>query len=219
MIPKQTRDGFPMRQGYGVLPGAADTYHGYGEAWANVSNTPFREYKHWVHEGGISTPLIAHWPAGIPAARRNTLEAQPGHLIDLMATCVDVAGATYPKNHAGETIQPLEGVSLRPALQGRPLGRREPIFFEHEGNRAVRDGSWKLVAKGPAGSWELYDMTADRTEMNNLAAREPARVRTMVAQWEAWAKRAHVLPWIWTPAYGEPAPAGGTKKGKKKAGE
>jgi arylsulfatase A-like enzyme len=96
MIPKQTRDGFPMRQGYGVLPGAADTYHGYGEAWANVSNTPFREYKHWVHEGGISTPLIAHWPAGIPAARRSALESQPAHLIDLMATCVELAGATYP---------------------------------------------------------------------------------------------------------------------------
>jgi arylsulfatase A-like enzyme len=219
MIPKQTRDGYPMRQGYGVLPGAADTYHGYGEAWANVSNTPFREYKHWVHEGGISTPLIAHWPAGIPAARRNALEAQPGHLIDLMATCVDLAGATYPKSHAGETIQPLEGVSLRPALHGQPLGRQAPIFFEHEGNRAVRDGPWKLVAKGPAGPWELYDMAADRTEMNNLAAREPERVRRMIAQWEAWAKRANVLPWIWTPAYGEPAPAGATKKGKKKAGE
>ena len=219
MIPKQTRDGYPVRQGYGILPGGPDTYHAYGEAWANVSNTPFREYKHWVHEGGISTPLIAHWPAGIPAARRSALEPQPGHLIDLMATCVDVAGATYPKTHAGETIHPLEGVSLRPAFAGRPLGRREPIFFEHEGNRAVRDGPWKLVAKGPAGAWELYDMASDRTETHNLAAREPARVRTLVAQWEAWAKRAQVLPWIWTPAYGEPAPAGGAKKGKKKAGE
>ncbi len=201
------------------MPGPAESNVGYGEAWANVSNTPFRLYKHWVHEGGISTPLIAHWPAGIPAARRNALEPQPGHLIDLMATCVDVAGATYPKTHAGETIQPLEGVSLRPGFAGRPLGRREPIFFEHEGNRAVRDGPWKLVAKGPAGAWELYDMATDRTETHNLAARDPARVRTMVAQWEGWAKRAQVLPWIWTPAYGETAPAGGAKKGKKKAGE
>lgn len=220
MIPKQTRDGYPIRQGYGILPGGPDTFHAYGEAWANVSNTPFREYKHWVHEGGISTALIAHWPAGIPSARRNALEPQPGHLIDLMATCLDVAGAAYPRTHAGETIPPFEGVSLRPGLAGRPLGRREPIFFEHEGNRAVRDGDWKLVAKGPAGPWELYDMAADRTETNDLAAREPARVRTLVAQWEAWAKRTDVLPWIWTPAYGAPAPAGGAAKGKKKkAGE
>ncbi len=218
MVPKQTRDGFPMRQGYGVLPGAADTYHAYGEAWANVSNTPFREYKHWVHEGGISSPLIAHWPAGIPRSRQGALEPQPAHLIDLMATCVDLAGARYPTERDGERIHPLEGVSLRPALSGWPLERTAPIFFEHEGNRAVRDGRWKLVAKGPAGAWELYDLEADRTETHNLAARHPDRVRTMVGQWEAWARRAHVLPWIWTPAYGEPAPAGpAAKKGRKQA--
>lgn len=202
MIPKQTRDGYPIRQGYGVLPGAADTYHGYGKAWANVSNTPFREYKHWVHEGGISTPLIAHWPAGVSAAHRSTLEPQPAHLIDLMATCIDLAGAKYPATHDGRAIHPLEGVSLRPAFAGEPLARSEPIFFEHEGNRAVRDGRWKLVAKGAAGEWELYDMAADRTEMNNLAEMQPERVRTMVAQWEAWAERAQVLPWIWNPPYG-----------------
>ena len=218
MIPKQTRDGYPVRQGYGVIPGPADTYIGYGEAWANVSNTPFREYKHWVHEGGISTPLIAHWPAGIPSGRRNALEPQPGHLIDVMATCVDLAGAAYPAGRDGQGIHPLEGVSLRPAFAGQPLGRQQPIFFEHEGNRAVRDGQWKLVAKGPAGAWELYDMAADRTEMNNLAAKQPERVKTMVAQWEAWAKRAQVLPWIWEPAYGEPV-AAAAKKGKKKAGQ
>ena len=219
MIPKQTRDGYPMRQGYGVLPGAADTYHAYGEAWANVSNTPFREYKHWVHEGGISTPLVAHWPAGIAAARRNALERQPGHLIDLMATCVDVAGATYPTTHGGEAILPREGVSLRPAFAGQPLERKAPIFFEHEGNRAVRDGNWKLVAKGPAGAWELYDMIADRTEMHDLAAQQPERVRAMVAAWETWARRTQVLPWIWNPPYGESAAAGaakGKRKGAKK---
>jgi arylsulfatase A-like enzyme len=218
MIPKQTRDGYPVRQGYGVLPGPADTYIGYGEAWANVSNTPFREYKHWVHEGGISTPLIAHWPAGIPAARRNALEHQPGHLIDIMATCVDLAGVKYPARHDGEAIQPLEGVSLRPAFTGQPLGRKEPIFFEHEGNRAVRDGRWKLVAKGPAGAWELYDMEADRSELHDLATRQPERVQAMVKQWETWAKRSQVLPWIWKPPYGESAPAAApARKAKKKA--
>ncbi len=213
MIPKQTRDGYPMRQGYGVLPGAADTYHGYGEAWANVSNTPYREYKHWVHEGGISTPLIAHWPAGIPADRRGALEGQPAHLIDLMATCVDLAGATYPGEHAGESITPMQGVSLRPAFQGGDLRRGRPIFWEHEGNRAVRDGRWKLVAKGAQGDWELYDMEKDRTEQHNLAAQDPGRVRAMAAQWEQWARSSQVLPWIWGPPHGE-APAK-KKKAKK----
>lgn len=222
MIPKQTRDGRPMRQGYGILPGDADTFAGYGRAWANVSNTPFREYKHWEHEGGISTPLIMHWPAGLTAGTTKAEAAgrlfrEPAHLIDLMATCVDVAGAKYPTTHAGQAITPLEGVSLRPALADGELGRKQPIFFEHEGNRAVRDGRWKLVAKGPAGVWELYDMEADRTEQHDLASAEPERVAAMVAQWEAWARRAQVLPWIWKPAYGEPAAAvDGVKKPKKK---
>jgi N-sulfoglucosamine sulfohydrolase len=220
MIPKQTRDGYPVRQGYGVLPGAADTYHGYGEAWANVSNTPFREYKHWVHEGGIASPLIAHWPDGIRAGgpeadRFGRLVHDPSHLIDLMPTCIELAGATYPQEYRGQAIWPLEGVSLLPALKGQPLERKQPIFFEHEGNRAMRDGQWKLVAKGPAGVWELYDMVTDRTEMHDLAAKHPERLQAMVQQWEAWAQRAQVLPWIWKPAYGEPAPP--PKKPAKKA--
>ena len=172
MIPKQTRDGFPVRQGAGVMPGGADTYVGYGRDWANVSNTPFREYKHWQHEGGISTPLIAHWPAGIDAARRGKLEKQPSHLIDIMATCVAVSGAKYPAEFAGHTIQPQEGVSLVPALAGVPLDRKAPLFWEHEGNRAIRSGDWKLVSKHP-GVWDLYDIAADRAEMHNLAAEKP----------------------------------------------
>jgi arylsulfatase len=203
MIPQQTRDGYPVRQGYGVLPGAADTYIAYGQAWASVSNTPLREYKHWVHEGGISTPLVAHWPQGLGSDRRGQLETQPAHLIDIMVTCVELAKATYPTKRDGRTTVPLEGVSLTPTFAGKQLQRTQPLFFEHEGNRAVRDGQWKLVAKGPAGAWELYDMQADRTEMHNLAANHPQRVASMAAQWEAWAKRAAVLPWIWKPAYGE----------------
>jgi arylsulfatase A-like enzyme len=200
VIPKQTRDGYPVRQGPGVMPGAGDTYIAYGEGWANVSNTPHREYKHWVHEGGISTPLIAHWPAGI--GRRGELEHQPGHLIDLAATCVALSGAEYPKVHAGEMIQPLEGRSLTPAFTGQPIDR-EAIYWEHEGNRAIRVANWKLLAKGPAGKWELYDIASDRTELVNLVAEHPDRVRQMVAQWETWAKRANVIPWIWKPQYGE----------------
>ncbi len=196
---QRTRDGHPVLGGTGVLPGPEDTYISYGRDWANVSDTPFREYKHWVHEGGISTPLIVHWPAGINA--RNELRAQPGHLIDIMATCLDVAGAPYPAEFAGNKITPLEGKSLRPAFENKAI-ERDAIFWEHEGNRAVRAGKWKLVAKGPAGKWELYDMEADRTETQDMASAQPAKVDELVAKWEAWAKRANVLPWISSPQYG-----------------
>ncbi len=193
MIPRQTRDGWPVLQGKGVMPGPADTYHGYGRGWANVSNTPFREYKHWVHEGGISTPLIAHWPQGIK--RHGELEHQPSHLIDIMATCVDLSGAEYPGQVKGVAIQPMEGTSLAAAFAGRDLDREGAIYWEHEGNRAVRLGKWKLVAKGRSGPWELYDVQADRSEMNDLADKQPPRVEQMTALWQAWAERANVLPW------------------------
>ena len=201
--PDQTRDGFPVRGGYGVMPGPADTFVAYGRDWANVSNTPFREYKHWVHEGGISTPLVAHWPAGITANVRGSetgrLCHEPSHLIDIMATCVELSGAAYPREFKGERIQPLEGRSLRPLFAStseRPSfpGAPRPIFWEHEGNRAIRLGPWKLVSKHPGG-WELYDIGADRSEQHDLAAKHPDRVREMSAQWDAWAHRAGVLPW------------------------
>jgi arylsulfatase len=185
-------------KGPAPMPGPANTWIGYGEAWANVSNTPFRLYKHWVHEGGISTPLIAHWPRGI--TRRGEWEREPGHLIDIMATCVDVAGATYPTQRGDRKVPPMEGRSLVPAFAGRKLAR-EALFWEHEGNRALRVGDWKLVAKGAGGPWELYDLQRDRTEMNDLAAREPERVRDMVASWDRWAARTHAVPWPWNPAY------------------
>jgi len=198
LVPPQTRDGYPVRQGPNVTPGPADTYVAYGRSWANVSNTPFREYKHWVHEGGVSTPLIVHWPQGIAA--KGELRRQPGHLIDIMATCVDVAGAEYPKKLGDHSLTPLEGKSLLPALADRPI-ERDAIFWEHEGNRAVRSGDWKLVAKGPGGPWELYDIAKDRTESNDLSAKRPEKVQELVAKWEAWAARANVLPWVWKPAY------------------
>jgi arylsulfatase len=198
--PAQTRDGWPILTGRLVMPGPPDTYIAYGREWANVSNTPFREYKHWVHEGGISTPLIAHWPARIKA--RGGLCQQPGHLIDLMATCVEVAGAKYPQTARDQKVTPPEGRSLVPAFDGKTI-EREALFWEHEGNRAVRIGKWKVVAKDPAGPWELYDMEKDRTELHDLAARQPDRVKEMTAKWEAYAKRTNVLPWIWKPPYGE----------------
>ncbi|MEO0447669.1 MAG: sulfatase-like hydrolase/transferase, partial [Verrucomicrobiota bacterium] len=192
MNPTQTRDGYLIRRGKGVMPGPADTLIGYGKAWAAVSNTPFREYKHFVHEGGIATPLIAHWPDGI--SRSGEWEKTPGHLIDLMATAVDLGGANYPETNAdGESIVPMEGTSLRPLFSGGTLPERT-LYWEHEGNRAIRQGDWKLVAKGAKGAWELYDLSKDRSEVNNLAAQEPERVATMQAAWEEWAERASVMP-------------------------
>ncbi len=193
MQPTHTRDGRPVRTGYGVMPGPADTYIAYGLPWANASNTPFRRYKHWVHEGGIATPLVVHWPRGL--ARRGELEHQPGHLIDLMATCVDVAGAEYPKSYRGQEIQPLEGRSLRPAFSGETI-EREALYWEHEGNRAVRVGDWKLVARGEAGPWELYYLAADRTELMDLSRARPKLAAELAARWDAWAKRAHVYPLV-----------------------
>jgi arylsulfatase A-like enzyme len=191
MQPKFTRDGRPVRTGRSVMPGPADTYIAYGKAWANASNTPFRLYKHWVHEGGISTPLIAHWPARIKAS--NELRHQPGHLIDIMATCVDVAGAEYPSEYKGDKILPMEGKSLVPAFENKPI-QREAIYFEHEGNRAVRRGKWKLVSKHP-DRWELYDIEADRTELTNLAQKYPQKVKQLKALYESWATRCGVQHW------------------------
>ncbi|MGI9471925.1 MAG: sulfatase-like hydrolase/transferase, partial [Rubripirellula sp.] len=192
MTPKQSRDGFPMRTGRGSMAGPADTAIGYGRGWATVSNTPFREYKHFTHEGGISTPLIAHWPDQI--ARRGELESTPGHLVDLMATAVDIAGATYPETyHDDQTIKAMEGKSLVPAFLGKGIDR-EALYWEHEGNRAIRVGKYKLVAKGANGAWELYDLSIDRSEQNDISLKQPFQTKRLADMWLAYAERANVLP-------------------------
>ncbi|MFQ3649443.1 MAG: arylsulfatase [Gemmataceae bacterium] len=172
----------------GVPAGGPESFLSYGIGWANASNTPFRRYKHWVHEGGIRSPLIAHWPAGI---RKPGLVNSPAHVIDIMATCVDLAGANYP---GADKATPLEGQSLRPLLEGKAWKEHEALFWEHEGNLAVRMGDWKLVAlhKGP---WELYNLATDPEEMIDLSAKETERTQAMIQRYEAWAKRAQVRPW------------------------
>jgi arylsulfatase A-like enzyme len=173
----------------GVPPGPKESFLSYGLPWANASNTPFRRYKHWVHEGGIATPLIAYWPGVI--RKGGELTPQVGHIIDLMATCVDVAGAAYPQTCKDRPIPPMEGKSLLPVFEGRTRRPHDALFWEHEGNRAVRQGKWKLVSVNRA-DWELYDLEADRTELNNLAAAHPDRVRGMAEIYERWAERCNV---------------------------
>jgi len=165
-----------------------------GMNWATLANTPFYRYKHFTHEGGISTPFIAHWPAGIPSARRGALEKQPAHLIDIMATAVDLAGAGYPREFNGHAIEPMEGVSLRPAFGGKPLARTQPIFWEHEGNKAIRDGKWKLVMRHRL-PWQLFDMESDRTEQRDLIKEQPEIAAKLEAEWHAWARRTFVDEW------------------------
>jgi arylsulfatase len=195
--------------------GSPDSSVFLGMSWATLNNTPFRRFKHFTHEGGISSPLIAHWPKGIPSERYGKIEKQPGHLIDVMATAVDLSGATYPATFEGHPILPKEGLSLRPALLGEPLHRVKPIFWEHEGNRAVRSGPWKAVMK-LKGEWELYNIEEDRTEQNNLIGINKAVAVLLIQQWNDWAATSFVDPWT-GPArnnWGEEPKSG--KKGTKK---
>ena len=206
MAPKQTRDGYPVTvMSKKVMAGPSETYHAYGPNWANVSNTPFRKYKHWVHEGGVATPLIAHWPEKIKD--HGEIRRQPSHLVDIMATIVDITDADYPDNYKGHQIKPMEGKSLMGVFTENETIDREAIYFEHEGNRAIRKGKWKLVSKAwpnpgkfrrmdtiPMDQWALYNMEEDRTETNNLADQYPERVKQMAAQWQEWAKQTNTIP-------------------------
>ena len=179
----------------GVAPGLPDSFMSYGIPWANASNTPFRLYKRWVHEGGIATPFIARWPATIKHS--NSMTPEVGHLIDIMATCVDISGAKYPD----APIQPMEGKSLRPVFEGKSLGDRK-LYWEHMGNRAALEGKWKLVSRYP-DKWELYDLQADRTEMNDLSQTMPDKAEQLLADYNLWAQRCGVEPWAKIKAKGK----------------
>ncbi len=188
-----TRRGEPVLFGNrpGVMPGSENTFQSYGVPWANLSNTPFRLYKHWTHEGGIATPLIVHWPEGLAGAP--DLCHDPVQLPDIAATFYDVAGAEYPSERHGEPVQDLEGFSMLRPLRGESF-ERDAVFVEHEGNCAIRAGRWKLVRRHP-GPWELYDMIEDRSETHDLATDNPALVDELSERWWNWADRCNVLPW------------------------
>lgn len=176
----------------GMPPGGVTSTVFEGESWATLSNTPFRRYKRFNHEGGIATPLIVHWPAGFAA--RGEWRQQVGHVIDIMPTLLDVAHAEYPTEFRGKAILPMEGRSLVPAFGNKPVDRNA-LFWEHEGNAAVRTGDWKLVRFSRHGAWELYNLKDDRTELCDLAGEKPELARQLAAKWEAWAKRADVIPY------------------------
>ncbi len=182
--------------------GQKGTFHSYGTGWANACNTPFRLYKHYNHEGGISSPFILHWPKGM--ARAGEIDRQPAHLVDLSATLLEIGEAHYPESWEGKPILPLSGTSLKPVLEGKMLSER-PLFFEHEGNRAVRLGKWKLVWTNYTKAWELYDIDVDRSELNDLSSTNPKRVQEMDALWTAWAAQSFVEPsQVKQPASGMP---------------
>jgi arylsulfatase len=167
----------------------------YGRAWATFANTPFREYKHFTHQGGIQTPLIVHWPAGMNTNLHHCIVKHYGFLPDLVETCLDLAGAVRPATMKGRRVPASDGRSLKGLLQGEdgPV-HDQPICIEHEGNRVVRDGRWKLV--GFFGEpWELYDVEADRSEAHDLAAKEPGQVRRLSRAYDQWAARVGALPW------------------------
>ena len=166
-------------------PGPAESARTYDTEWAQASNTPFRKYKQWIHEGGIATPMIIRWPARIEA---NTMTDVPGQIIDIMPTLVDIAQAAYPVNHQGHEVLPMEGISLLPVWEGDTLRRSEPMFWEYRGSRAVREGNWKLVAER-GRDWELYNLEEDRTEMNNVLNQYPERGADMAKKYDTWANR------------------------------
>ena len=169
--------------------GQKGTFHSYGTAWANASNAPFSSYKHYTYEGGISSPAIVHFPSSVKASGSINRETQ--HVMDVAATILDLANVRYPEKWKGETLYPIEGQSLLPLIEGRATSSR-PLYFEHEGNRGVRDGKWKLVWTNYEKQWELYDIQKDRTETRNIARSHPNKVANLSKQWHAWAERCLV---------------------------
>lgn len=198
LLRTRTRDGRPVQIGNRpeVLPGPEDTYASYGRAWANLSNTPFRFYKRWVHEGGIAAPLVISWPNG--HLDDGSVVRAPFQLTDVVPTILEATGARYPDQYAGRSVLPYEGRSMLSALRGEaaPDGT---LYWEHVGNAAIRRGRWKLVREHPH-PWELYDVSRDRSETDDLADRYRETVQELAAAWQTWADRVGVIPWETTVA-------------------
>ena len=175
-----------------VMPGAENTFQSVGKSWANLQNTPFRKYKHYTLQGGIATPLVVHWPEGTKL--KNEILNQPGYLPDIMATCLDVSGADYPLKYHEHDILPPEGQSLLPVIRNGDELRERKMFWEHGGNKAVRNGNWKLVFTRGKKQWELFNLKDDPIEQKDLAAEYPEMAEALQRDWEEWAWRTHVYP-------------------------
>jgi arylsulfatase len=174
------------------MPWDARSYWTYDTGWAHAGNTPFRWYKQNQHEGGISSPCIIHWPEGLKAAP-GTIDHQPAHLIDIMATAIDLGEADYPEQYGGRQIEPLQGKSLLPIIEGKQRPGHEWLYFIFSNNRAIRRGEWKLVsARG--GPWELYQIEKDRTELNDLSEEKPELTAELSELWHRVAEEIDRVP-------------------------
>ncbi|MBD2756796.1 arylsulfatase [Spirosoma validum] len=193
--PSETRDGrkitYDLKKQ--VMPGPQTTYASIGQRWANVANTPYQFWKAESYEGGIHTPLVAFWPAGIKA-KKGTYSEQVGHVMDFMSTFVEMAGATYPKTYNGHAITPTTGVSLMPSFQGKASPGHEKLFNEHFGARYVRSGDWKLVSASKDTTWHLFNLATDRTETQDVATQHPDTVSRLKNLWQQWASTHQVFP-------------------------
>jgi arylsulfatase A-like enzyme len=193
ILRERTRDGAPIVIGNDpeLPPGSEATFQSYGRAWANLSNTPFRLYKRWAHEGGICAPFIIRWRSGDLAEGR-VVDA-PFQLTDVLPTLLEATGTSYPEERDGRPVPPVEGRSMLPALRGAEMSESS-LYWEHTGNAAVRRGRWKLVREY-ARSWELYDLASDRSELHDLATEQPELARDLAADWSGWARRVGLIPW------------------------
>lgn len=169
-----------------------ESYASYEYNWANLSNTPFRSFKHWENEGGISTPFIAYYPELI---KPGSINHQPAHVVDIQATIFDLAGVKYPETYKGHQITPADGLSLREPLQGKNWKGHEVLYWEHQGNKAVRQGKWKIVSSYPENVWRLYDMEEDRTELVDLSKSNPLKLEELVKRYTQWAEKTGVREW------------------------
>ena len=192
-FPDQTPDGQAIESGNrpSLRPGGPQTFMSYGLPWANVSNAPFRLYKHWVHEGGISTPMVANWPNGI--TNRGFVHSAY-HVVDVMPTILEITGTAYPQDYGGHPIQDPDGESFSALFQKGDIAREQPIYWEHEGNSAVRLGDWKLVMKH-GQDWEFYNVLHDRTELSDLSISHADARKTMINDYGGWAEKVGVRPW------------------------
>jgi len=189
----RTRDGTKIRyRGFSAAQlGSETTYTGIGPWWANAANTPFRYWKKESFEGGMHTPLIVHWPAGLKTSP-GSLTNQLGHVMDVMPTCIELADAKYPRKFRGRAIPPLEGKSLLPVLRNQTQTGHKELYFEHAGGKAVITGGFKLVQPSRGKTWELYHLDKDRTETRNLASEKPELAKTLIGRWQRWAGRVGV---------------------------